>query len=434
MKRREFLTRVGAGVLASMRHGAVNALAQRVPQRRPNIILIMADDLGYECLGCYGSVSYKTPELDKLAKTGMRFDHAYAQPLCTPSRVKLMTGRCNFRNYVAFGVLDPGETTFAHMLQHAGYATCVAGKWQLYGRKPGWVGAGTYPDRAGFDDYCLWQIEERESRYADPLIKRKGAPLHVFKGAYGPDVFCDYITEFMERNRHRPFLVYYPMCLVHDPFVPTPDSEAWREDRTAQNVKYFADMVAYMDKVVGRIVRKVDELGLRDNTLILFTGDNGTSVKIVSEMVGGRTIHGGKGHTTDAGTHVPLIANWQSVVPPGSVCDDLISFDDFLPTLAELTGAPLPRNVMIDGRSFAPQLRGEKGNPREYILCHYDPRHGRWARTRFARNKRWKLYDDGRLFDVGADPLEQTPVLPDQGGAAADAARTLLQQALNSMP
>ncbi len=433
MKRSEFLTQVGAGILALMGHGVAAARAQAAQRRRPNIILIMADDLGYECLGCYGSVSYTTPMLDQLAKTGMRFDHAYSQPLCTPSRVKIMTGRCNFRNYVAFGVLDPGETTFAHILQQAGYATCVAGKWQLYGRDTGWVGAGTYPDRAGFDDYCLWQIEERESRYADPLIKRKGAPLQVFKDAYGPDVFCDYITEFMERNRHRHFLVYYPMCLVHDPFVPTPDTTAWREDRTAQNVKYFADMVAYMDKVVGRIVRKVDELGLRDNTLILFTGDNGTSGKIVSEMADGRTIRGGKGHTTDAGTHVPFIANWQGVVPSGSVCDDLISFDDFLPTLAELTGAPLPRNVTIDGRSFAAQLHGAKGSPRECILCHYDPRHGPWARTRFARNKRWKLYDDGRLFDLVTDPLEQAPVPAGGGGTDAGAARKLLQEALNSM-
>ncbi len=433
MKRREFLSRVTAGMLATAGGGATFAAAGREPRRRPNIVLIMADDLGCECLGCYGSVSYKTPVLDDLAETGMRFEHAYSQPLCTPSRVKLMTGRCNFRNYKAFGVLDPGETTFAHILQQAGYTTCVAGKWQLYGRHDQWVGAGTYPDRAGFDDYCLWQIEERGSRYADPVIKRKGGPLEVLKGAYGPDVFCDYITAFMERNQDRPFFVYYPMCLVHDPCVPTPDSAAWHEHRDAKHTKYFADMVAYMDKAVGRIARTADELGLRENTLFLFTGDNGTHGKIVSRLKGDRVVRGGKGHPTDAGTHVPLIANWRGVTPVGSVCDDLISFADFLPTLAELADAPLPQNVTIDGRSFLAQLRGEKGNPRDWILCHYDPQWGNWERTRFARDKRWKLYDDGRLFDLISDPLEKKPIAADQTSKAARDVRKALQRVLDSM-
>jgi len=430
--RRNFLKAVGLGTLpivlpgcfsGSKRQGGGNFAA------RPNIILIMADDLGYECLSCYGSLSYKTPVLDELARTGMRFDNCHSQPLCTPSRVKIMTGRYNFRNYTRFGYFDFREKTFAHVLGSAGYATCIAGKWQLMGRGA----AGPYD--AGFDDYCLWHMEDafapKESRYRSPKIIKNGKVLDGLEGKYGPDIFCDYILDYIERHKSGPFFVYYPMALVHAPFVPTPDSPDWTRPAGKGDKKYFADMVAYMDKLVGRIVSRLDALGLRENTLLIFTGDNGTGRAITSQMPGG-TIKGGKSLTIDTGTHVPLIANWKGAVPAGKVCGDLVDFSDFLPTLAEAAGAALPENVVIDGRSFLPQLRGQKGNPKEWLLCHYVSQSGRGFK-RFVRDKRWKLYHTGELFDVQADPLEQSPILLGRAGEQATEARRRFQAVLDSV-
>ena len=409
--RRELLKAAGF-CAAPVAWRSASALAQSAGSKaRPNIVLIMADDLGYECLGCYGSTSYRTPALDELARTGIRFDHGYSQPLCTPSRVQIMTGQYNFRNYRAFGIIDPSQTSFAHLLKNAGYATCVVGKWQLYGsntEKKESQAKGSRPEQMGFDEHCLWQVERRESRYRDPLIVANGKYRDDLKGRYGPDVFCDYAVEFLERKKDRPFLLYYPMTLTHAPFVPTPDSADWERREDTPNNKYFADMVAYMDEVVGRIVKKLDDLGLRENTLILFTGDNGTAHGIRSKL-GDRIVRGGKGRTTNAGTHVPLIASWKGTAPSGKVCDDLIDFTDFLPTLAEAAGANVPGSLTVDGRSFLPQLRGEKGNPREWVFCHYFRNPGDAVR-RFARDKRWKLYDDGRFYDLQTDPGERQSI------------------------
>ncbi len=430
MTRRELL-KVAGVCAAPFAWRSTSALAQSAGSKgRPNIVLIMADDLGYECLGCYGSTSYQTPVLDELARTGIRFDHCYSQPLCTPSRVQIMTGQYNFRNYKAFGIIDPSQTSFAHLLRNASYATCVVGKWQLYGssiEKQAARGKGSYPGQMGFDEHCLWQVERRDSRYRDPLIVANGKYRDDLMGRYGPDVFCDYAVDFLERKKDRPFLLYFPMALTHGPFVPTPDSADWDSGTDKSNPKYFADMVAYMDKIVGRIVKKLNELGLRERTLILFTGDNGTAGGIRSRL-GDRIVRGGKGRTTDAGTHVPLIANWKGTAPSGRVCDDLVDFTDFLPTLAQAIGATVPANLTVDGRSFLPQLRGAKGNPREWVFCHYFRNPGDRVQ-RFARDKRWKLYQSGELFDLDADPLEERPL----GAGQADATRERLQSVLDEL-
>lgn len=439
--RRRFLKTAGmsTAAVALQSSSFINADSEK----KPNIILILADDLGYECLGCYGSTSYKTPVLDELARTGIQFNHCYAQPLCTPTRIQMMTGKYNFRNYKVFGILDPKEKTFSHVMKKAGYATCIAGKWQLYSydppTMPEWRGKGTHPKDAGFDEYCLWHAEhteEKESRYADPKILENGKYREDLKGKYGPDIFCDYIINFIERNKTKPFFVYYPMALTHGPFNPTPDSKDWKEgDRLKYDVKYYPDMVAYMDKVIGRLMRKLDEPGLRENTLILFTSDNGTDPRIQSR-IGDHTIQGGKGLTTDAGTHVPLIVNWKGVIPAGRVCDDLIDSTDFLPTIAEVGGASLSEMGIIDGRSFLPQIRGENGNPREWILCHFDPRSNeakQYTLKRFARDKRYKLYDDGKFFDISKDVLEEKPVKIGEGNEEVENVRKRLQAVLDSM-
>ena len=185
-------------------------------------------------------------------------------------------------------------------------------------------------------------------------------------------------------------------------------------------------MVTYMDKLVGRLVGKLDELGLRRNTLVLFTGDNGTDKPIVSKC-NDRAIAGGKGQMTDAGTRVPLIVNQPQTVPGGTVSTDLVDFSDFLPTLCEAAGASVPGDLTIDGRSYLPQLRGKRGNPRDWIYCWYSRQGGPTGRE-WARNQRYKLYRTGKFYDISKDPPESEPIETPTGGAAE--ARATLEKAL----
>jgi arylsulfatase A len=394
----------------------------------PNVILILADDVGYECFGFSGSKQYQTPQLDRIADSGIRFTNAFSTPLCTPSRVSIMSGKSNVRNYVDFGALKPGEPTFAKLFHDAGYATAIAGKWQLQGSANA---AGTPPPRAGFDTYCLWNTPlTKRPRYWTPSIEQDGKLLELPPDAYGPDVFSDFLIRFMERNRERPFFAYYPMALVHDPFLPTPDST----DRNSKDEQgNFEDMVAYMDKIVGRIDGAIDRIGIRDNTVLIFTADNGTHKKIRSELAG-QTIQGGKGTPTNRGTHVPLLVRAPGFGPGGRVLDDLIDFADYLPTLADIIGAAAPAET--DGRSFWDRVLGKAGNPREWLFTWYFPRpyaeklddaysH---PEVRFARDARYKLYGDGRFFDLERDPEEQAAL------AAGGGARRKLQAVLDQMP
>ena len=343
---------------------------------RPNIVLILADDLGYETLGAYGGRSYSTPMLDRLARQGIRFDHAYSQPLCTNTRVQLMTGRYQHRYWQGFGILPKGERTFGHLMQEAGYRTLISGKWQLHSYDPADYpgaaerrGTGMRGAESGFDEYLLWHAwhtEDKGSRYADPTYDLNGKLVRAQTGAYGPDLFVDYINDFAERNRDLPFFVYYPMALPHGPFVPTPDSPQWQQEsrRHESDPAYFADMVAYMDKLVGRIVAHLDRLGLRRQTLVLFYADNGTH-RMISSQLGNRTIQGGKGKTTDAGTRVPMIASWPGTVPAGVVSQDLIDSVDIYPTLAELAGIRLPGQSSGRRRQFCGSAMGTgRGSPR----------------------------------------------------------------------
>jgi len=396
-------------------------------KRPPNVLFIMADDLGYECLSSNGSLSYRTPHLDRLAAEGLRFEQCYAQPLCTPSRAQLMTGLYNKRNYIRFGLLDPKAKTVAQSLQQRGYVTGIAGKWQLEGGFEG-------PKHFGFDEYCLWQLTIRKSRYANPLLEINGVVKQYEGGEFGPDVVSDYLCDFMERNKEKPFFAYYPMMLTHSPYVPTPDTPDWDpkdrgEEKTQGDKKYFRDMVQHMDKIVGKLIRKLDDLGLREDTIVLFTGDNGTGRGVPSQTTTGEII-GGKGSTTLAGMRVPLIANCPGTIPGGRVSKDLIDFTDFFPTLIDLTGAKGPEGVELDGRSFAPQLRGEAGNPRETIYCWYS-RNGGPVGAEFTQDHRYKLYVDGRMFDLQEDPLEQTPLKKEAITGDLEATRTKLQKALD---
>jgi arylsulfatase A len=404
---------------------------------KPNIILILADDLGYESITANGGESYKTPTLDRLAAEGVRFEQCHAQPLCTPTRVQLMTGLYNVRNYTDFGRLRRKETTFAHLLKKEGYATGIFGKWQL----------GKEKDSAqhfGFDESVLWQHTrvgpKRAARYANPGLEFNGVERDFTNGEYGPKVLNDAVLDFITRHQDHPFLLYYPMVLTHDPFQPTPDSENWDPTLTGETAnskpKHFPDMVAYMDKMIGRVIGKLDELKIRDNTLVIFLGDNGTHSSITSRFKG-KDYKGGKNTTTARGTHVPLIASWPRIMKQGRVCSDLISTVDFLPTLCVAAGIPTPATT--DGISFLPQLRGEKGTPREWLYCWYlaEPRPGKTAQE-YAATAEYKLYRDGRFFDLTKDPFEKQPLkladLPEELKPVAEKLQSVLDQFKDARP
>ena len=355
--------------LAALLLGAFTAQAND----QPNIILIMADDMGYEALSSNGSESCKSPNLDKLAAKGVRFTNCFSNPICTPSRVKLMTGQYNVRNYVKFGWLDREQTTFAHQLKAAGYATAIAGKWQLGRDKDS-------PQHFGFEQSCLWQHTRSgrsnedgkniDRRFVNPQLEFNGVEKDFTHGEYGPQVCTDFICDFIDKNKKKPFLVYYPMILTHCPFDPTPDSTDWDPKRLGSTTykgdrndpqRHFRDMVAYADKAVGQIVSQLEKSGVRDNTLIIFTGDNGTDTPIVTPW-NGKKVVGGKGTMSDTGTRVPLIVNWPAGIrKAGRVVDDLVEFTDVFPTICEVTTAKLPKNHPGDGASIVPVLRNQAG-------------------------------------------------------------------------
>jgi len=377
---------------------------------KPNIILIMNDDMGYECLSCNGSVSYQTPELDNLAKNGIRFTNCFAQPLCTPSRVKIMTGKYNSNNYIDFGYLDPSQKTFGNILQEAGYKTMIAGKWQLNGvhtQEDGYMDLNR-PYQFGFDEYSLWWLTSKSSRYAKPGIVQNEKVLETTIDDYGPDIMSDYIVEFMERNREEPFFVYYPMLLVHAPFQPTPDSPEWDqpEQRSTNDTKYFKDMVEYTDKIVGKIVDKLEELGIAENTMVIFTGDNGTAASTVTETING-PYKGGKGRLLDNGTHVPLVLNWPAEGKKNTTTSILVEFSDFLPTFADAADAAIPED--IDGTSFFNFLTSQPYHPRESVFVHYHkgPSREKSLNGCFIRTASHKLYSDGRFYNMLEDKWEK---------------------------
>ncbi len=428
--------------------------------KRPNILLIMSDDLGYEAIACNGGTSYATPRLDRLAESGMRFENAHVMPLCTPTRVSLMTGKYNFRNYIGFGLIAPDEVTFGHLFSDAGYKTCISGKWQLYSynppdEMPEMRNRGQKIEDAGFDEFCVWhahQTEEKGSRYKDPIIYENGEYLDDTDGKYGDDIFADYIMDFTERNQDDPWFVYWPMALTHRPLEPTPDSpeyadfeppsnqtlggRTWDElENWPDDERFYKDMVEYHDKLIGRVVDHLEKTGQRENTLIIYLGDNGSPAEVCSIVHNHTEVCGGKGLTKDRGTHVPLICNWPGTVQPSVVQTDLIDNCDHLPTILDAAGIQVPEGYVIDGRSFLPQLKGEEGNPHDWLFFHFEPMSGRNVRpaARFLRDHRWKLYEDGRIFDLSADPDEDEAIFEEQDSDDSREARGRLEPIFSQM-
>jgi len=400
---------------------------QKILEKKPNIIFIMLDDLGKEWVSAYGAEDIKTPNVDKLAKTGMMFTNAYSMAQCTPTRVTLLTGQYPWRtgwiNHWDVPRWGAGchfdwkyYTTFARILKSAGYVTAAAGKWQVNDFR-------VTPDameKHGFDEYCMWTGYESNNppsanRYWDPYIHTKEGS-KTYKGKFGEDVFSDFIIDFMRRNKEKPMMIYYPMALTHAPFTNTP-----HEPDVKEKYEKHKAMVRYADFILGKIVKALEDIGIRDNTIIFWTTDNGTTSAITGRMKG-HLVKGGKASLGENNICAPFIVNCPGLVPSGVVTDALTDFTDMLPTFAELAGAKIPDNVVVDGKSIAKLILGQaKDSDREWIMSMgFHParltENGVEPYYKFGyravRNKKYKLLVNNKrqgykLFNLIEDPWEE---------------------------
>lgn len=423
MDRRDFIKAAGmiaAGTAAAHNQAmSMGFLSKYVATgTKPNIIFILADDLGIGEVSCYGADNYRTPHIDALAHGGTRFTHAYTPSLCGPSRACIMTGRYGFRtgatNQDATGLMKPSvETMMPAILKQAGYATAAIGKWGQLPLDPSDFGFDYHLKYKGSGIY--WNTQEKGRTY---LVNGEERVLRDKE--YMPDVMHEHVVNFITKHRNDPFYLYYSMSHVHTEILPTPDS-------TPDTKDFYADNIAYMDKLVGKLVAELDKLKLRDNTLIIFFGDNGTAKGRSDEAtIGGRRLSGQKGTMLEGGSLEPLILNWPGVTPAGKVSHDMIDSSDFVPTFAEMAGAKLPQNTIIDGRSFNAQIHGEKGQPRNWVYLQLA---GQW----YTREAGWKLNQAGELFDMNNSPFEEKLIAADTTDPMAIAARRRLQAALDQL-
>ncbi|SEJ14291.1 Arylsulfatase A [Cyclobacterium xiamenense] len=405
---------------------------------RPNILIILIDDLGKEWISHYGAADISTPAIDALAKSGITFSNAYAMPQCTPTRVSLLTGQYPFRHgWVNHwdvprwgGGAHFDETRYPSLgkeMKKAGYATCIAGKWQIDDFR-------VEPDaltKNGFDAYCMWTgyesgVAASANRYQDPYLYTKaGSKTHT--GAFGPDVFKRFIIDFIHKNKDNPMFIYYPMVLTHTPFVNTPDSNE------ADNLGKHKAMVAYTDRITGELVKALEDAGIRDNTLIIWTTDNGTTGAITGTR-NGFSVKGGKSKTIESGINVPFLVSWPKKISANRVSDALIDFTDIFPTCLELAGIPEKKQrdsenerFEIDGFSFRDVLiHGDQSSQRNWILAMGGGNNAALTengvenqylfRDRVVRNKQYKLYinskrEPEKFIDLLADPMETTNLL-----------------------
>ena len=373
---------------------------------RLNVLLIMADDLGAENLGCYGNSVYSTPNLDRLATEGAQFENAFAAPVCTPTRAMILTGlhpnRSGFLERLDSPLdLDKSNRlpvhlkTIGHVFQSGGYKTAIAGKWHLgdFQRYP------DQPESHGFDEYSLWVQYwngKRRSRYFGPHHWENGEYQAHEHEVFGPEYHCDFLIDFIERaqKENLPFFAYFPMNLIHGPLITPPGDQTSAERLFPENLgareKSAGQMVHCMDAIVGRLLKKLKELGLEQNTLVIFTGDNGTAGNLVSRL-GNFRLRGGKRTMNEAGTRVPFIARWPGQIPTGRR-DSLLSLMDVLPTLATMAEIPIEHHV--DGLDLSHNLLGNSGQDREYFMMAFE------GGLYFVRDKRFRLHEDGRFYDV----------------------------------
>jgi arylsulfatase A-like enzyme len=398
--------------------------------RAPNIIFLLADDIGIDWIGSYGA-DFPTPNIDRLAASGVRFQTAWTNPICTPTRVMMLTGQYPGRTgwtehydvprWGGAGLIPEKFPTWPQLLRAKGYATAIVGKWQINDLRP-------EPDilaRHGFEKHCVWPGVEAgnpptEHRYWDAYLQTDGVR-QIHRDAYGPDVTQAYALNFIRQNRDRPFLLYYPAIAVHALNEPIPPDRA---NPPKGEAALYARSVTYLDQQVGELLDELDRLKLTANTVIIFAGDNGSST-------GGRmhkaAVPAGKGRTNERGVQVPLIVRAPMLGVGGRTTEALADFSDIFPTMLELAGVPTPAKLRPDGRSWVPLLRGDTTySPRPWIYAQRDT-------SRTARDARFKLDTEGGFFEVAVDPDQLKPVSPTRDAAAA-AAHAKLVSVLASIP
>lgn len=418
-------------------------------QQRPNILFILLDDMGKEWVSAFGSDSIQTPHIDALAQTGMRFNNVYSNPQCTPSRMSLLTGQYPFRHgWVnhwdsprwGHGYYDwASNPSLAQVLKDAGYATAAAGKWQIndFRIEPEAM------SKHGFDDYLMWTgyesgVPASNKRYWDPYLHNKQGS-KTYQGKFSEDLFSDFLLDFTAKHKDQPWFFYYAMALPHHPLVATPHAP----NAKSKMEKYTA-MVSYADFILDKVLQGLQRQGLRENTIVVWTTDNGSAKPIVGSL-NGRTIPGGKGQTIESGVNMPFIVNAPGQVPAGVVSEALIDFSDILPTFAELAQAKIPTEQIIDGHSFAPVLTGQaQRSSRDWILAMGGLNNARVSdqgvenqfvfRDRVVRDERYKLYFGPspqrkleKLVDLHTDPSEQHNLLHSDKPQIQAALRKLLQ-------
>ena len=369
--------------------------AQVVNKQKPNIIFVLADDLGIDGVSSYGADHYNTPNIDNLAKKGIRYTHAYTAPLCGPSRAMILTGRYAFRTGAVSqdqtGTMLPSiETMLPKIIKPAGYTSSMIGKW---GQLP--LG----PAEFGFDDFLRFFASGVYKNNPDKTYKyvENGKNLVLKDNEYMPDLMHNHLVDFLSKHTKDPFFVYYSLAQVHGEIVSTPDSKPGTTDFK----DLYTDNINYMDKLVGKLLHTLDSLHLRENTMIVFFGDNGTAAQASAiGSVNGKKIIGKKGTMLEGGSLVPLIVNWPGVTDKGKVVDNLIDASDFVPTFTQIAGATLPTNTVIDGVSFANQIMGKKGIERAWIFTELG---SEW----YIRSQNWKLNRAGELFDMRKAPFEE---------------------------
>jgi arylsulfatase A-like enzyme len=403
---------------------------------RPNVLLIFADDIGYEALNCYGGLDFETPHLNRMAEQGLRFSRAYTSPVCTPSRVSLHTGLYVTRHgHVNVLPVHTGTDktvdfqrmpTFTQQIRANGYRTSVTGKWQL-------ATIEKHPDHirnAGFDSWCVWQIWNqgaKTDRHWNATLNHDGAIRKDIADRFGPDVLVDYVIAKMReaKTADKPFLIVHNEMLPHWPIVETPD------DRKLNREAGLPHFIHYMDKLVGRLLDEVETLGIRDTTYVIFIGDNGTwepdflnpnagqpGEKEHTRHTTAGKVNGGKFMLNDAGSHVPLLVWGPHAVPVGSVCHDLVDVVDLFPTFCELTGTKIPQSITLDGRSLVPQLHGKPGIPRAWV--HHALHEKQGGENLF--DGQFRLFRQSeKMLDARALPSEKSADLSDPEAAAAKA-------------
>ncbi len=395
---------------------------------RPNIILIMVDDMGRDWVSCYGA-EHPTPNIDGLAKQGVRYETAWCTPICTPTRVTLLTGQYPFRHgwtqhydvprWGGEGLNWNKHTTFARALHDAGYATAIGGKWQInhLGKQP------TALKQHGFDEHCVWPgVEagrtETEQRFWNGHILTNGQRAKV---SYGPDTINSFLIDFILRQREKPFLVYYPMLLTHGPHSTTPGNQ---HNAPQGKTALYAGNVTYMDQLVGKLIEAVDKAGVGQNTLIVFTGDNGSAA---AGKLNGKPFAKGKGRQSDRGAHVPFVVRAPFLTQGGRVSRDLIDFTDLYPTFLELAKTARPDDATLDGRSFLPSLRGSEDpfEKRNWVFSQLGD-------FRMIRDWQHILDSNGNFHDLTKDPLQQNEVSPLD--KIAPGRRQRLEAILNRFP